>query len=90
MSTMREDSKREWTSNGVVEHINIGSLQRIADATELMSKRYAELIRERDQFERWYKEATNRADRIGRRLSAAKGQITKLRNAAKEVKSHDH
>lgn len=34
MTTMRDDSKKPWASRGTLDHINSGSLQRIADAME--------------------------------------------------------
>ena len=84
MTTLRGSSVKNWTGNGTVEDINAGSLQRIADATELIAKRYAELIRERDDFERRWRSTETRAQVLERRLSAAKGQITRLRNATKK------
>jgi hypothetical protein len=39
MATLREASKQKWTSKNTIEHINAGSLQRIADATEAMAKK---------------------------------------------------
>ena len=81
MADFRVDSREVWTSAKTVEHINAGSLQRIADATELMARRHLDLIRERDEYERRYKAAVGRERALERKLSAAKGQITKLRNA---------
>ncbi len=54
MADFRGDSREVWTSAKTVEHINAGSLQRIADATELMARRHLDLIRERDEYERRY------------------------------------
>lgn len=83
--TLRDISKKTWTSDeNTLASINAGSLQRIADATELMARRHTELIRERDNYERYYREAQQRNQQLERRLAAAKGQITKLRNAAKK------
>lgn len=84
MADFRESSRNGWASAETVEHINAGSLQRIADATELMARRHLELIRERDEYERRYKSVVEWVRTLERRLSAAKGQITKLRNAAKK------
>lgn len=83
--TLRRLSKNTWTAcDKTLASINAGSLQRIADATELMARRHTELIRERDNYERYYREAQQRNQQLERRLAAAKGQITKLRNAAKK------
>lgn len=88
MADFRESSRAGWTSARTVEHINAGSLQRIADATELMARRHLDLIRERDDYERRYKAAIERELALERKLSAARGQITKLRNAAKKEQNH--
>lgn len=89
MADFRDSSRKVWMSAGTVEHINAGSLQRIADATELMARRHLELIRERDDYERRYKAAIERERALERKLSAARGQITKLRNAAKKEAGND-
>ena len=81
--TLRDLSKRTWTSrDNSLESINAGSLQRIADATERMTQRHTELIRERDDYERRYKAAIAREQQLERQLAASRGQITKLRKAA--------
>lgn len=85
LTTLRDQSKKTWTAGDhTLESINAGSLQRIADATEKMAQRHTDLMRERDDFERRYKAAVAREFALERQLSAAKGQITKLRNAAKK------
>ena len=51
----REASKTVWSvrgSNATDQDINIGSLQRIADAVETMSQSWRNLIQERTTFER--------------------------------------
>lgn len=76
----------QWGGNFIgddtpgLEQINCGSLLRIADATELMARSHVRLIQERDEFERRMKAAHVREARLQRCLSAAKGQITKLKN----------
>lgn len=87
MIDFRAESRGQLTSNKTIEYINAGSLQRIADATEKMAQRYTDLIRDRDNYERYYREAVKRERQLERRLAAAKGQITKLRNAAKKGES---
>lgn len=89
MANFRDLSRMSWTGDEAVAHINAGSLQRIADATELMARRHLELIRERDDYERRYKAAIERERALERKLSAARGQITKLRNAAKKEAGND-
>lgn len=79
--TMRAISRKDFTSaqGNTLEAMNAGSLQRIADATEKMALRHTELIRDRDMYERWYSDEVTRRKSLERQLSAAKGQITKLK-----------
>lgn len=87
MSTLREHSKKDWTGDPTLQGINAGSLQRIADATEVMAQRYNELIADRDRYKRWHAEEKWLRQSMERRLSAAKGQITKLKRAALKAKT---
>jgi hypothetical protein len=57
MSDFREASKSNWASNTSVEHINAGSLQRIADAMELSCKDRERLERDYANMRRWRDEA---------------------------------
>ena len=79
MSTLRDSSRQTWNGGNSIEHINAGSLQRIADACERMAVRHTELIEERDRYARWHKDEQARRERWQRKHSAALGQITKLR-----------
>lgn len=83
---MRELSRSRWTSSGSsLDHINCGSLLRIADATELMAKNYQELINDRDRFKRWYNDEQTRRYRLERRIASLRGVITRMkRNSLKE------
>jgi hypothetical protein len=88
--TYRKESRKDWqrSDSEVVyaDDLKIGCLQRIADACELMALRHDELVRAKDAAQRdaaYYEGLFHAADR---RVSAAKGQITKLKKllAAKE------
>lgn len=79
MTDTRQDSVKTWVSDGTLESINSGSLQRIADAAEKMALRYTELIDARNGFERWYIAGQAEQLSLKRKLTAAKGQITKLK-----------
>lgn len=81
----RQHSKDSFAGPATIEAINAGSLQRIADATEAMAKNHTQLIRERDMYEKLYREQAEKAAALRRQLSAAKGQITKLRTAAERT-----
>ena len=78
-------SKVEWTtvgqddSNDTREKVKLGSLQRIADACELMAQNHAELICDRDNFKRWYEEGKADLQHAENSNRSLRGQITKLR-----------
>lgn len=67
MPNQREASRENWTSHSTMESINSGSLQRIADAVEVMSKNCSLLLEEK-----------KRIDKLDRRISALNGTITIL------------
>ncbi|MES2779930.1 MAG: hypothetical protein V4651_08520 [Bacteroidota bacterium] len=82
----RDASRENWTNRFELtnEDINTGSLQRIADATEVMAKNHNELIRENDSLKReveryrlWY----NQEQKLNRYL---RGNITRLKNKLKK------
>lgn len=80
----REGSRTNWGSNSdsdalTLEQINCGALLRIADATELMAKRHTDLINQRDQYERWYKQEQAENATLRRQVNAYKGQAKRLR-----------
>ena len=77
---MRESSKKNWTSEDTVGEIKVGSLQRIADATEAMARSYQQLIDERDKYKRWWKEGERRTNHLERSASGLRGHITRLKN----------
>lgn len=86
----RESSRINWGTNRnselmTLEQINTGAILRIADATELIAKRYEELIRERDYYKDEANRARNRANEANRRVIAMKGLVTKLKNKIKAV-----
>lgn len=79
MATQREDSKKEWTSNATGEDIQLGCLQRIADATEKMATNHVKLQsdydymrKERDRYKQLYYAEQ-------KRCSTLKGWITRLK-----------
>lgn len=82
MSNFRESSQHNWSSNDTTEHINAGSLQRIADATEVMSKSWHDLLRERDMYLRWYEEEKEKSERYKRSNRALRGVITRTKGRA--------
>jgi hypothetical protein len=88
MSTLRDYSRRAWTGQSkTIEEINAGSLQRIADACELMCKDREKLERDykwmresRDEYRLRYRNAE-------RSRAALRGQITKLKKKLAEARN---
>ncbi len=84
MTLIEASRKKDWgirRNDGYVEpdELRNGALMRIADACEKMALNHAELVRERDLFEKQYGEAWKRIEAYRRQNAALKGVITKLR-----------
>lgn len=73
----REASRREWRSTGTVVDINSGSLQRIADATEIMARNFVQLQNDRDMYKRWYTTEQGTTKKLRRAVSAYQGILNK-------------
>jgi hypothetical protein len=83
---LKEMSKETHFVDRSLDAVKAGSLQRIANATELMAKNYSNLIDERDRYKRWYEDAHLREDSANRRIVALKGVITRIKNRRKLLK----
>ncbi len=81
MSDFREASKRRWTSNTSVEHINAGSLQRIADAMELSCRNREQLERDYAYMRKARDSERARSDRLARSNAALRGVINRMKKA---------
>ena len=81
MPNQREDSRRNWNSGSTIENINSGSLQRIADACELIAKDREKLEQECDWLRRNRDYYSAKAERLNRSNAALRGVITKLKKA---------
>jgi len=57
-------------------------LQRIADAAELMAKNHAQLVRERDDYERRLRTIRGEVNRLDRSNAALRGVITRMKRKA--------
>ena len=83
-TTFRQISKIERVPDGgrepTIDDINTGSLQRIADALEVMEQNYSALIREWDDYERRWRSERAIAEGLERRIRSLKGVITRLRS----------
>ena len=67
-------------TNPCLDQVQFGTILRIADALEIMSKNYQELIDERDKYKRWYNETVETRERLYARISGLRGYITRLKN----------
>jgi hypothetical protein len=82
----REASRRNWGTEKEdnirlnMEQINCGALLRIADATELMAKNYAQLQSDLERYKRWYNDSDERNTRLRRTNQALRGHLTRLGN----------
>jgi len=83
MATMRDASRKEFTTNDTLEAINAGSLQRIADATEKMAGSWTALVADRDRYKRWYQESNVKISHLENRVRALRGAVTKAKNRRK-------
>ena len=82
MTNMREASLKNYGLNRDIpndKEINMGSLQRIADATERMARRHTELIGENEDLGARLNYWIERCKRVERSNSALRGVITRLR-----------
>ena len=82
--TTREVSKLNHTTTSQTEAdtINLGSLQRIADAVEKMASSYDVIREERDWLKSQRDELRGQVDRQARTIRALKGVITKMKRRA--------
>jgi hypothetical protein len=92
MNSYRAESKKEFSrSNGVydLEEVKLGCLQRIADATEVMSRNHSALVSERDMYERWYREQKTIAATLRRRVAALQGVMRKQKKQLTALQEGD-
>lgn len=79
--SFRDSSRGHWLSNTSTDHVNAGSLQRIADATEKMATNWVSITADRDQLKRRCDYLKSETDRLARRISALRGVVTRMRKA---------
>ena len=80
--TYRDESRINWGTRDnslSLEQINTGSLLRIADAVEIMAKRYQDLIDECDRYKHRHKQAVEEIKSLNCRIAGLKGTITRLK-----------
>jgi len=79
MPSMKEDSLKNWVSSASTEHIQLGCLQRIADAVEKISGNYVRLTEDRDRYKSWYENERKRSQHLFKKIAGLKGAVTRSR-----------
>jgi len=85
LSNLREHSKQNWRSQGCLEQINAGSLQRIADAAELIADNYQRLLDDVKRYKEYHHGNLNRINNLNHRIAGFKAVITRLKNGKKKA-----
>lgn len=80
-----DESRRAWgrtdNQNPTFQELQLGALQRIADASEAMAKSHMALIADRDWWKRQADSRGTRMEAAQRSNASLRGQITKLKKA---------
>lgn len=89
--SFKEQSKLNWLSRSDLpiseEQLQIGCLQRIADATEVIAKNYNQLLEEVEKYRRWYLDERERREALERSLRTHKGKYTRVKNELESMKN---
>lgn len=82
-TTTRQASRDNVTTDHPheIDHVNCGSLQRIADATEKMARNYTELQNRCDYYKLNFHSTLDALKKRDRTIAALRGQITKLKKS---------
>lgn len=93
MPKLKDASRNDYWANGAtatIQELQLGAVQRIADAQERiaansdkMASNYTRLQSDLDYYKRLATERREENRRLGRRINALHGVITKLKNKKK-------
>ena len=79
----KDESRKHWHTAGDHkpndQQIAVGCLQRIADATEVMSRRHEELLSDNERMRNQVKRLQRRLDTEERRSAALRGVINRMK-----------
>ena len=64
-------------------YIKESMLLRITEAIELMAQNHKDLVRDRDDFERWYREEHEKVSGLKMQIIGLKGYVTRLKKKVK-------
>jgi hypothetical protein len=89
----KEESRKNWTSGAddkpTREQLQLGCLQRIADATEAMANEYNRLLSENKWLSKSRKNYATENEKLVRSNSALRGVITKMKNKQAQKVNHE-
>jgi hypothetical protein len=83
----REESRKNWRTDTLLptkEEIQLGCLQRIADATEQMAKNYVALQNNLAYYQKSYRDETEYRRKLQRRIISLRGVITRQKKKLAE------
>lgn len=87
----KDASRANWARtdnrNPTTEQLQLGCLQRIADATEAMAKNYVQLEKDVEFWKREYYHEKNRKDAWQRSATSYKAHFTRLKNKMEAMKN---
>lgn len=83
--TYKDESKKNWIATGIekptIEQLQLGCMQRMADATEAMAKSHTDLIRENQYLKQQKLELYKEVESLKRSVAAYKGKYTRLKKS---------
>lgn len=83
--SLKENSRGDWSAPddsyvSTIEQVRVGSLQRIADATEKMATNFLQLQGDVEHYKKKYFASIKRQRTLERSNNALRGYIKKLKN----------
>ena len=90
--SFRDQSKLDYESKYPVlsnDQLQLGCLQRIAAATELIARNYQSLIDDRDYYKRRYEAERARAEGLERSNRAHKSNYTRLKKKYEAIQNNE-
>ena len=82
LKSYREASKADWATElqiPTTEQIQLGALLRMADALDQMKRPFTDLLRDRERYERYYREGMEREKRMLRQIAALRGHLKRMK-----------
>ena len=82
IKSYRKESRTDYgTSEGITtEHLMVGAVLRIADATEKMAHNYAQLLSDLNWYKKRYQQEKDKNEQLRKSVASYKGHLTRLRH----------